>query len=746
MYNKDKIFQMTGLSESAFYKKYPTKAHFEKEHGADIFDKGGFMQDDATKSNQKAFNKSEQMYNDSLALFNSANLDSQWMAKVDKNKVSRKDFNAQMQTQDRDALQDAYDRLLRTNNQAPEISSDTLNVLRSNSPKATKETILMNKYKKPTNPPLNPNNFPTKKERDAMDLRQMNLNQQFAEGGLMEGAQGLSKLMTPLGTLAGGVIGAGIGAIGASAASVGTAGAALPTLIPAILGGAGLGAGLGGAAGKLGELGVNGLAKGVNSISKSVDNIQQKQFAAGGPLTPGISGGLGIPFMKLFGRGGAMENNTELQKLMQNLKDTNEGKLTEINAGGTHEENPNNGVPIMQGKLAEENETIFDSDEGKFIFSDRNGYADKSKKIEKKYSKRTGDKLANESKKRELSTLMLQQEAEKALASNNSQNEEMFDTGGLLNNLNTTGLGTLNTPGAFDIKIPNYDTEAGKFIAKVKSEYGYNPPDINPEVRPNKAQFLDTYINKTPGGLPMATTLNNSHVPREVRPNMDRMKTLPATRIDMPKVKQPNIFTGEKVGSTTNFNLKDLDLSILEYLPQTAGSLFNIAKGIGSNKQINYKGITPKLNNSNYNLTSSLTNLNSDSAGVNADIRNNSNLTLAQKISALGSVSANTQKARASMINEGNYNNMMGNTNLINTAKQYNAGVFDRNIDANEMYQDKRAEAVKTGLDNLGTGSSTYIKDKRAEKYEGLNNELLGTLMRELYPEATKRAKYKFNR
>jgi hypothetical protein len=146
-----------------------------------------FKNGGSLKKQQKAFNKSEQMYNDSLALFNSANLDNQWMSNIDKNNVSRQDFNTQMQTQDRDALQDAYDRLLRTNNQAPEISSDTLNVLRSNSPRATKELILMNNYKQPTNPPLNPNNFPTQKERDAQDLQDMNLYQRFENGGPLSG-------------------------------------------------------------------------------------------------------------------------------------------------------------------------------------------------------------------------------------------------------------------------------------------------------------------------------------------------------------------------------------------------------------------------------------------------------------------------------------------------------------------------------------------------------------------------------
>lgn len=773
---------MTGLSESEFYKKYPTKAHFEKEHGADIFDKGGFIQDDSTKKQQKAFNKAEQMYNDSLALFNSANIDNQWMANIDKTKVSRKDYKAQMQIQDRDALQEAYDRLLRTNNQAPEISSDTLNVLRSDNPKATKELILMNQYKKPTNPPLNPKNFPTKKERDAMDLKQMQLNQQFANGGLLSSKQkygGGGPVLTPLafdmpkslttptttftpsntpnsgnqgnskpsgdlglpkmggagagvGSLIGGLIGGGGALLASGALTAGTGGAGIVAALPTIAAGVGIGSTIGGAAGGVAGMGVDAVGKGINKISQ-INNQDDKQKSASGvqfAMNGGLLGGLGGATKSFFGDGRAMENNTELQKLMQNLKDTNEGKLTEINAGGTHEENPNNGVPIMEGKLAEQNETIFDSNQGKFIFSDRNGYADESKKIEKKYSKRPNDKLSNDSRKRELSALMLKQEAEKALVSNEVQNNEMFDIGGLLS----------KTPGAFDIKVPTYDIEAAKSIAKVKGKY-------------NVTQFLngipldrDLYKQGLQNGTidpARLTTLDNSGVRREIRPTMEPMKTLPATQIDMPKIKQPNI-TGGKVDSTMNLNLpKSIDLSMLEYLPQTAGSLFNIAKGIGSNKQINYKGITPRLMNNNYNLTSSLTNLNSDSAGVNTDIRTNSNLTLAQKISALGSVAANTQKAKAGMINQSNFANMGANNNLINSAKQYNAGVFDRNIDANEMYQDKRAEAIKTGLDTLGTGSSTYIKDKKANKYENANNKMLADLFKELYPEATKRAKFK---
>jgi hypothetical protein len=693
MYNKDKIFQMTGLSESEFYKKYPTKAHFEKEHGADIFAKGGFMQDNTTKSNQKAFNKAEQMYDDSLALFNSANIDNQWMANIDKTKVSRKDYKAQMQTQDRDALQEAYDRLLRTNNQAPEISSNTLNVLRSDNPKATKELILMNQYKKPTNPPLNPKNFPTKKERDAMDLKQMQLNQQFAEGGLINSLD-----LKGIGTTAGGLVGSIAGGLGglaiAGGGAIPTGGASLLAALPAAAAGVGIGGALGSGAGNLAGRAGNGLLKGIGGAKNSFDQLQNSN---------------------IFGDG---------------------GQLTEVNAGGTHEENPNSGVPVMEGKLVEENETIFDSPKGKYVFSDRMGYADKSKKIEKKYSKRPNDKLSNDSRKRELSALMLEQEAEKA---NEAQNNEMFDGGGLLNKTDYLNSYIGQPSGSLTNGLVN---NFAPLISKPTTTFNQ---DDNLNSLPFNGVDRVPSMNK----LPIQEMPNS--VTTGLGKSIDKSSFTPMKRqlLNSPKVTAtPNLTKSDlkppKPINESNFNLKDIDLSILDYLPQGTASLFNIAKGIGSNKQINYKGITPRLMNNNYNLTSSLTNLNNDSAGVNTDIRTNSNLSLAQKISALGSVAANTQKAKAGMINQSNFANMGANNNLINSAKEYNAGVFDRNIDANEMYQDKRAEAIKTGLDTLGTGSSTYIKDKKANEYENANNKMLAGLFKELYPEATKRAKFKF--
>jgi len=91
-----------------------------------------------------------------------------------------------------------------------------------------------------------------------------------------------------------------------------------------------------------------------------------------------------------------------------------DGNLTEYNGNG-HEQG---GLPLGQDIEVEDGETNFDD----YVFSDRIMYdpkkkisfADESKRINKKYDKRKGDKYAEEAKERELSTLRDAQELLKA--------------------------------------------------------------------------------------------------------------------------------------------------------------------------------------------------------------------------------------------------------------------------------------------------------------------------------------------
>jgi hypothetical protein len=447
--------------------------------------------------------------------------------------------------------------------------------------------------------------------------------QKYADGGLMETNPELANILKGLKTTAGGAFAGGSAGLGLGA----TVGGLLGTVVP------GVGNAVGAVAG-----------------------------ASMGAVGGGLLGGLGGATKSLFSHG---------------------GQLTEINTGGTHQENPNGGVPVMNNKLVEEGETIFNSTDGKYVFSDRlmkdnKTFADLSKNIEKRYSKRPDDKLSIAARKRELSALMLEQEANRVGKPSVTKMADGGALGGLDFNKILENLGLLK---------------------------------VNQKSLDDALKFKTDFSNDQ----------NNTTLDQDIAGGI--------------------VQNGDKNSKLNNEVLYDINLSNLKYLPQAAGSLFNIAKGIGSNKQINYKGIKPKLNTSNYNLTSNLTNLNNDSAGVNKDIRSNSNLTAGQKISALGSVAANTQKNKADMTNQINFANTSNNLGILNNSMQYNAGVFDRNIDENERYQDARASSIKVGLDTLGQGANTVSKDMQATANETANNKMLSVLLKNLYKDVNKNNK-----
>jgi len=150
--------------------------------------------------------------------------------------------------------------------------------------------------------------------------------------------------------------------------------------------------------------------------------------ALGNMLLPGIGGAAA----------GALTSS-----IMNNIM-ANGGPLTEYEGGGTHEQNPNGGIPV--GKfLVEEGETNFDN----YIFSNRlqiskdkakelgfslgnMSYADASKKIKNKYKGREDDTTAQKSMIKELSRLKEAHEAERMLAMDNDFNEFSKKYGGYL--------------------------------------------------------------------------------------------------------------------------------------------------------------------------------------------------------------------------------------------------------------------------------------------------------------------------
>lgn len=145
----------------------------------------------------------------------------------------------------------------------------------------------------------------------------------------------------------------------------------------------------------------------------------------GGPAGAAVGSSLGNSLGKLSSMASESVSNS-LYKA--------EGGLLEYNSGGTHEQNPNGGIPVgpkgypsnKPVAMVEEGETSFMSNGTGYVFSNRikmpgtdDTFADLSKKIKSKYSRRLGkdlkgtDEIALKSMNAELEALKNQQEGTK---------------------------------------------------------------------------------------------------------------------------------------------------------------------------------------------------------------------------------------------------------------------------------------------------------------------------------------------
>ena len=161
-----------------------------------------------------------------------------------------------------------------------------------------------------------------------------------------------------------------------------------------------------------------GMTQGVLGSNVQDNTLDRNQGAVDFGQMLGMAGNVAMPFM------------------------ANGGDLTQYMNGGSHEENPNGGIPVGQKALVEEGETRNKD----FIYSDRlkpkgskKSFADLSKDIEKRYVGRERDAAANRAKQQALDTLAEEQESlkesqlSKELVKSVKNTAQQFAAGGFLN-------------------------------------------------------------------------------------------------------------------------------------------------------------------------------------------------------------------------------------------------------------------------------------------------------------------------
>jgi len=177
-------------------------------------------------------------------------------------------------------------------------------------------------------------------------------------------------------------------------------------------------------------------------------------------------------------------------------------QLSEINNGGTHEQNPNGGVPMGQTASVEQGETKWED----YIFSDRikvpgakHTFADESKKIQKKYPKeRENDVPTQKAKEKEMKRLMAAQEVIRTEMGLNDESQVAayggrmkFPDGG---SLNTNKTDTIFTNDPKDPRIKMYTDSLN-----LHKGYIFQKNNILPDVKQAEWRKENGYPEKKVG-------------------------------------------------------------------------------------------------------------------------------------------------------------------------------------------------------------------------------------------------------
>jgi hypothetical protein len=376
------------------------------------------------------------------------------------------------------------------------------------------------------------------------------------------------------------------------------------------------------------------------------------------------------------------------------------GNLTEYN-GNKHE---NGGIPIGQAEV-EGGETNHQG----YIFSDtlklgKNTFADISKKINNKYSKRPDDKISKESKERELGNLMKVQES----TGLTNQGNKMW-SGGWANRINRLG----NQANDFSNYRPsNYAPTA--ITESPTGFYTTEDRDSNKKAVGNIANTLvDEPTNKE--AIQEAIEDERSRVGLQTTsPTINKSSNPPST--------PPNAPNGGKPLQTS--------VNPLGYLASNVGPLYDIARGLKGGDPVDFERIKPSFMYADPKPAITAMNNTTSTSFNNARnaIRNNASSSgeyLAMMNNLAGSESLKRGLGTAQIKSE--YDKMNTNTynSIANQVKSQNAQIQMNEATARQMETDAARSAVSQGLHNFGQNTLGYGQDRAMNKTQNTMLPLL---------------------
>ena len=378
------------------------------------------------------------------------------------------------------------------------------------------------------------------------------------------------------------------------------------------------------------------------------------------------------------------------------------GNFTEYH-GNTHE---NGGIPIGKSEV-EGGETNHNG----YIFSDtlqlgKRTFADVSKKINNKYSRRPDDKISMESKERELGNLMKVQES--TGMTNNSQSKFQYGGPNWMKNINNL-TNQANNP-------PNYTPSNYAPTAITESPTGfYTTDDIN-----SNKEAVGNIANT------LVTQPTNKAVIQEAIENERSRVGLQTTSPTLSKSSTPS--TPLKPSDTN----KPLQTSVnpLGYLASTIGPAYNIAQGLKGGDPVNFDRMNTKYQYADPREAMAAASRGITS-GYNAakNAARNTTTSAGEYLANMGNLTSKEGMDRAAAVTgiKGQYDTAntqgLNQTNL--TKDQFNAQVQMRESIAQQEEKDAGKNSIGKGFDNFGQNTLGYGQDLAMNKTQNTMLPLL---------------------
>jgi len=451
---------------------------------------------------------------------------------------------------------------------------------------------------------------------------------------------------------------------------------------------------------------------------------------AGSVLLPGvgtiIGGSLGSMLGGLAGGGiGKMVGNQNQEFKQETNQFMNGGQSplnqSNMNSKLTHykgDPNITDGISVGDNIKVDNNETNFKG----YIFSHKLGFADLSKKIERKYSKRPDDKLSKESKERELGNLVKMQES----TGLTNQGNQMWSGGWMknINNLtnqandfsNYTQPGPLASTTSFNNILTTEDKNNVLESGKIRTNMGVvDGTTINPK---DEGSIIDSsFTNRL--------NLNNGIMGVNKPKNY---KQPGAFNLNTPNLdaKDGNLAASKFIGETkgeNNYNptppdsTKPLQTEVnpLGYLASNVGPAFDLLQGLKGGDDVQFDRVKQTYANPNPAITS-LDNATSTSFNnARNAIRNNASSSgeyLAMMNNLSGSESLKRGLGKASIKSE--YDKI--NSGTANQISAQNANIQMAESTARQQETDAARSTMSQGLHNFGQNTLGYQADLEANK------------------------------